>query len=101
MGNYGKGILLLIIVLLFITFGLENNQPVQLKYYFKGLTTDFPLYGVVYISIIVGIIIGMIIGLRSRLHMRKTVKNLQKENSELKGMVPEKGLEKREEAVDV
>lgn len=88
MGTYGKGIILLIIVLLFITFGVENSRTVQLKYYFEGLTIDFPIYGVVYISIIIGIVIGMITGLRSRLNMRKTVKHLEKENRELKEMVP-------------
>jgi len=83
-GTYGKGIILLIIVLLFVTFGVENSQSVQLKYYFEGLTINSPLYAVVYVSIIIGIVVGIIMGLRSRVSMRKTVRNLQKENRELK-----------------
>jgi len=93
MGTYAKWIILIIILLFFITFGVKNNQPVSLNYYLNIMTGELPLYGVIYISILVGIFIGMIMGLRSRLNLRKTAKNLQMENRELK----EKAMEEKEE----
>ena len=97
MGGYVKGLISVVVILFFITFGVENSQLVQVKYYLNTLTVNFPLYGVVYVSIIIGIVIGMIVGFRSRLHMRKTIKNLQKENRErLEGMTVEKGDEREE-----
>ena len=96
MGGYVKGVILVVVILFFITFGVENSQHVQVKYYLNTLTINFPLYGVVYVSIIIGIIIGMIVGFRSRLHMRKTIKNLQKENRELIEGVTEEDGDQRE-----
>ncbi len=93
MGTYAKWIILIIILLFFITFGVKNNQPVSLNYYLNIGTGELPLYGFIYIAILVGIFIGMIMGLRSRLNLRKTVKNLQMENRELK----EKAMEEEEE----
>jgi putative membrane protein len=96
MGTYAKWIILIIILLFFITFGVKNNQPVSLNYYLNIGTGELPLYGVIFISILVGIFIGMIMGLRSRLNLRKTVKNLQMENRELK----EKAMEEKEEETE-
>jgi uncharacterized integral membrane protein len=93
MGTYAKWIILIIILLFFITFGVKNNQPVSLNYYLNIGTGELPLYGVIYIAILVGIFIGMIMGLRSRLHLRRRVKNLQMENRELE----EKAMEEKEE----
>ena len=95
MGSYIKGIILIIILLFFITFGVKNSQLIRLNYYFDILTAELPLYGLVYISIVIGIFIGMIMGLQTRLSLRKTVKNLQKENKALREKVVEE--EKAEE----
>jgi uncharacterized integral membrane protein len=97
MGTYAKWIILIIILLFFITFGVKNNQPISLNYYLNIVTGEFPLYGVIYIAILVGIFIGMIIGFRSRLHLRRRVKNLQMENRELKEEAMEEKEEKTEE----
>jgi uncharacterized integral membrane protein len=96
MGTYAKWIILIIILLFFITFGVKNNQPIQLNYYFDILKGEVPLYGIIYISILVGILIGMVMGFRSRLNLRRRVKNLQRENRE----VEEKAMEKKEETTN-
>ena len=89
MGTYLKAIVLVIILLFLTTFGIKNNQPLQVYYYFNIETAPMPLYGIVYISIIVGIVIGMLVGISSRFSMRRMVKILQRENKELKEKVVE------------
>jgi len=89
MGSYIKGIILILILLLFITFGVKNSQPVRLSYYLNMMTGELPLYGLVYISILIGIIIGMLIGFRRRIHLRRMVKNLTNEAKELEEKVGE------------
>ena len=89
MGTYLKAIVLVIILLFLTTFGIKNNQPLQLYYYFNIETAPSPLYGIVYISIIIGIIIGMIMGISSRLALHRKVRHLQRENRALKGKVEE------------
>ena len=84
MENYAKWIILIFVLLFFITFGIKNNQQVQLNYYPDFKTAELPLYGLVYISILIGIFTGMIIGIRNRLYMKKMVKNLEKENKDLR-----------------
>ena len=96
MGTYVKWIILIIILLFFITFGVKNNQPIQLNYYFDILTRELPLYGVIYIAIVVGIFIGMVMGLRSRLNLRKTVKDLRRENRDL-SQIKDNSMEEKEE----
>ena len=93
MGSYVKGIILIIVLLFFITFGVINSQPTQLRYYLDIVTMDIPLYGVVYISIVIGIIIGMIVGIVARIALRRKVKRLQRENRELKEELVEKEKE--------
>ena len=84
MGTYLKAIVLVIILLFLTTFGIKNNQPLQVYYYFNIQTSPMPLYGIVYISIIVGIVIGMLVGISSRFTLRGKVKTLQGEIKELK-----------------
>jgi len=98
MGTYLKAIILIIVLIFLITFGVKNNQPIRLYYYLNIETFGIPLYGLVYISIIIGIIIGMIIGISTRLGLRRKVKQLQRENRELKEKVVE---EKKEEEPSV
>ena len=87
---YVKSIILIIVLLFLITFGVKNNQPTLLNYYFSITTGTIPLYGIVYISIIIGIIIGMIVGISSRFTLRGKVRRLERETRALKGKVEEK-----------
>jgi len=84
MGTYLKAIVLVIVLLLLITFGIKNNQPLQVHYYFNIETAPIPLYSVLYISIIIGIVIGMLVGISSRFTLRGKVKALHREIKELK-----------------
>ena len=100
MAAYLKGIILIIVLLFFITFGVENSQPIRLNYYRQILNVELPLYGVVYISILVGIFIGMIMGVNSRVNLRRMVKNLEGEVKELKNKAKEEKEEEPEKALD-
>lgn len=94
MGTYIRAIILIMLLLFLVTFGVKNNQPIRLLYYFNIDTLEIPLYGLLYLSIIIGIIIGMLVGISTRFHLRAKVKDLQLENKELKGKAEG---EKREE----
>jgi uncharacterized integral membrane protein len=96
-GSYLKAIITIIILLFFITFGVKNSQSIQLSYYFNTLNVVLPLYGLVYISLLVGIFVGTVIGFAARLKLRRKIKNLEKNNVELKQRMMEvKGVEKEE-----
>jgi len=75
-GSYIKSIIVIIVLLFLVTFGVKNSQPVQLYYYLGIETGAFPLYGLVYISLVIGIIIGMLVGIYNRFDLRRTVKKL-------------------------
>jgi uncharacterized integral membrane protein len=96
MRTYAKWTILIIILLFFITFGVKNNQPVSLNYYLNIGTGELPLYGIIYTAILIGIFIGMIVGLRSRLNLRKQIKNLERETREL----GEKAMGEKEEEIE-
>ena len=98
MGGYVKSIILIIVLLFLVTFGVKNSQPIRLYYYLSIETGAFPLYGLVYISIVIGIIIGMIVGIYSRFDLRRRVKRLEIENRELREKVVE---EEKEEEVSI
>jgi uncharacterized integral membrane protein len=93
MGGYVKNIILIIVLLFLVTFGVKNSQPIQLYYYLNFETGAFPLYGLVYISIVIGIVIGMLVGVYDRFDLRRRVKRLERENRELKEHVEEKVVE--------
>jgi len=94
---YVKSIIFIIVLLFLITFGVKNNQPTLLNYYFNITTGTIPLYSIVYISIIIGIIIGMIVGISSRLALHRKVRHLQRENRELREKAEEERKEEEEE----
>jgi uncharacterized integral membrane protein len=98
MGGYVKSIILIIVLLFLVTFGVKNSQPIRLYYYLNIETGAFPLYGLVYISIVIGIIVGMIVGVYDRFDLRRRVKRLERENREFKEKVVE---EEREEEVSI
>jgi len=94
---YVKSIILIIVLLFLITFGVKNNQPTLLSYYFNITTGAIPLYGIVYISTIIGIIIGMIVGISSRVALRRKARQVQRENRELREKIEMVREERKEE----
>ena len=84
MKSYIKAIGLIIILLFLVTFGIKNNQLIQLNYYYDYRSADFPLYLLAYACATIGVFIGMLIGVINRFHQRKKVKMLTKLNNELK-----------------
>ena len=84
MKRFFKGVIFIIILLFFTTFGVKNNQPIQLKYYFNLMPVEIPLYAMVYILLIIGVVIGLFIGLSKRFKQSRTIKSLQQENNQLK-----------------
>ena len=97
MGSYFKAILLLIVLVVLVTFGIQNNKTMTLHYYFQLSSIPVPVYAVVYGSLIVGVFIGMIVGISARFTQRKKIKQLQKENRSLRANVPEPTEEKAPE----
>ena len=89
MGSYFKAIVLLIVLVALVTFGIQNNETLKLHYYFGMHSMPLPVYGIVYASILIGIFIGMLIGINTRLHQRKRIKVLERENRDLKSKVAE------------
>jgi lipopolysaccharide assembly protein A len=83
MGTYVKWIVIIIILLFFITFGVQNSQTVYLNYYFNIQGLELPLYGLVFISILLGIVAGMIIGVTDRLIVKRKLKEREAEIREL------------------
>ena len=94
MKNYIKAVFLIAVLLFLVTFGIKNNQPVRLNYYFEWHTIDFPLYILAYASVIIGIFIGMLIGINNRFKQRRKIIILEKSNNELKSKAEK---EKKEE----
>ena len=96
MGSYIRGIVWAFILLFLTTFGVRNNQMVQINYYTDKLTYDIPVYGLVYVCLILGFLGGILFGLSKRFSQMRFLKALQKENRELKAKIPE---EPKEEAL--
>ena len=97
MGSYIKALLLLIVLVVLVTFGIKNNETMTLHFYFQASSMPIPVYAVVYGSLIVGIFVGMIVGINARFAQRKKLKELQKENRDLKAKVEQAPEEKAEE----
>ena len=95
MGRSIKGIIFIIVLLFLTTFGVKNNQPVQLKYYFNILPFEIPLYAMVYVLLVIGVVFGLFIGISKRFTQSRTIKSLQRENNELKNSV--KRLEEKQD----
>jgi lipopolysaccharide assembly protein A len=84
MGTYVKWALIIIILLFFITFGVQNSRSVTLNYYFDIEGIQLPLYGLVFISILLGIFAGMMVGITDRLAMKKRLRDLERQSRSLK-----------------
>jgi uncharacterized integral membrane protein len=89
MRSYLKAILLLIVLVALVTFGIQNNEPIKLHYYFQLSSMQIPIYAIVYASILIGIFIGMLVGISNRFAQRRKLGALQKENRDLKAKVEE------------
>src|SRR5210317_1155069 len=89
MGSYVKALLLLIVLVVLVTFGIKNNETMILHFYFQLSSIPIPVYAVVYGSLVVGVFIGMIVGISARFTQHKKLKELQKENRDLKAKVAE------------
>jgi uncharacterized integral membrane protein len=87
MGSYIKALLLLIVLAVLVTFGIKNNETMVLHFYFQYKSIPIPVYAVVYGSLIIGVLIGMIVGINARFTQRKKIRQLQKENRDLKNKV--------------
>ena len=87
MGSYIKALLLLIVLVVLVTFGIKNNETMVLHFYFQYKSIPIPVYAVVYGSLIIGVLIGMIVGINARFTQRKKIRQLQKENRNLKDKV--------------
>jgi uncharacterized integral membrane protein len=83
MGIYIKWVIMIILLLFFITFGIQNSQLVSLHYYFSIQGVELPLYGLVFIAILLGIAAGMLIGIADRWALGKKAKDLKRENRDL------------------
>ena len=84
MGRFIKGSIFITVLLFLTTFGVKNNQPVQLKYYFNIMPIEIPLYAMVYILLVIGVVIGLFIDVSKRFSQSRTIRGLQRENNELK-----------------
>jgi len=81
---YLKALLLIAVLFLAITFGIENSGSVTLRYYFRLASIPVPLYLVIYVAIILGIVAGLAIDVYSRLALRGRLKKLEKTNASLR-----------------
>ncbi|MBW2057039.1 MAG: LapA family protein [Deltaproteobacteria bacterium] len=81
---YVKALLLIALLFLAITFGIQNSEAVVLRYYFGLASVPVPLYLVIYVAIILGILGGLAIDLYSRITLRSRLKKLEKANASLR-----------------
>ena len=70
------GIVILILVLL--TFSLNNNTPVEISYYW-GRVISFPLWGVILIPFFAGVITGNLLDVIQRFKLKNEIKKLKRE----------------------
>lgn len=81
---YIKALLLIALLFLAITFGIQNSQSVTLRYYFGLASIPLPLYLVIYVAIILGILAGLAIDVYSRITLKGRLRKLEKTNASLR-----------------
>jgi len=74
-----RSILIALLFLLAITFSLQNNEIVAIKYYFVGQPLQIPLYLLVFISVMFGILVGGVEGLIEKMRSAGKIRRLKKE----------------------
>ena len=80
---YIKALLLIALLFLAITFGIQNSESVVLRYYFDLASVPVPLYLVIYLAIILGVLSGLAIDVYSRVNLKGKLKKLEKTNASL------------------
>jgi uncharacterized integral membrane protein len=70
-------IIVAIIVLLIITFSVDNTDMVRLSYY-GYFNKQFPLYIIVFVSFLIGVIFTGFLGIVERFRQNRTIKHLNK-----------------------
>ncbi len=81
---YIKALLLIALLFLAITFGIQNSESVVLRYYFNLASIPVPLYLVLYLAIILGVVAGLAIDVYSRVTVKGKLKKLEKTNASLR-----------------
>lgn len=76
-------IIILVMSLLLVVFTFQNPHPVQMHFVGWG-TKQFPIIGVILISVLVGVIASLMLGLKSSNKLKEEVNQLRSELDELK-----------------
>ena len=74
-----RSLLIALLFLLAITFSLQNNELVTIKYYTVTHQRQFPLYLLVFICVMFGIIVGGFEGMIEKVRTGGTIRKLKKE----------------------
>ena len=74
-------LLFLFLVVLGVTFTIQNPQDISIQYYL-GLTWRGPLVILVLTSLGIGVVIGSLIGLAKNLRLKRRISRLAKERIE-------------------
>ncbi len=78
-----KAILLILIILFFATFAVENSTPVPVNWYFLLDNKEFPLYALLYGFLAAGMLVGMVLGGMQRIALWRKNRELKKEVARL------------------
>jgi uncharacterized integral membrane protein len=81
-------VLIIIIMLLLITFSLENTVVVQLKYY-DFMKQSVPIYMLIFLSFLAGVIFAGLMGIVERFRMNRTISKLNKAVRDLRRQIRE------------
>lgn len=83
MRNFLNTVFFAFIILFFVTFSLSNSQSFQLNF-FGLLLRPFPISLLIMIPFLVGVVLGSFLDLAERLSLKREVKRLSGELSEVK-----------------
>ncbi len=81
-------IIIILIMLLLITFSLENTVVVQLKYY-DFMKQSVPIYMLIFLSFLAGVIFAGLMGIVERFRMNRTISKLNKAVRDLRRQIRE------------
>lgn len=81
-------IVIILIMLLLITFSLENTAIVQLKYY-DFMKQPVPIYMLIFLSFLAGVIFAGFMGIVERFRMSRTISKLNKAVRDLRRQISE------------
>jgi uncharacterized integral membrane protein len=81
---YVKALLLIALLFLAITFGIQNSGSMTLRYYFGLASIPLPLYLVLYVAVILGVVAGLLLDVYARVTLRGRLRKLEKTNASLR-----------------